>query len=358
MDLPRYVIINADDFGLSCSINRGIMEAHRLGTVSSASLMVNTPGFLEAVSLAKATPSLGVGLHFNLTYGTPATNPLLVPSLVRAGGSFHGNHAEWRAHDIACELDNQYGRMLKHGLRPTHVDSHHHIHLDNPVVYSLVKKLVQHEHLPVRLPSSRPDPELPLTTDELFMYTFDSQTGVPHLLSLLRNIPEGITELLCHPGYVDDDVRRLSTWTTAREEEMAVFIDPQVVGCIAELQAHGILQVIHYGQLPAIRSALNSETDSSHLSTTDDSISQAVEADTPPLPTSEHSLSQIPEEDTRLLQAPHRSILTRQNRVKIKRKRTKKKKSHRKRTRTARSRVRRHVRGKRLAGRRRRSRFL
>ncbi|WCF09690.1 ChbG/HpnK family deacetylase [Paenibacillus thiaminolyticus] len=63
------------------------MEAHRFGTVSSASLMVNTLGFLEAVSLAKSTPSLGVGLHFNLTYGTPATNPLLVPSLVGTGGS-------------------------------------------------------------------------------------------------------------------------------------------------------------------------------------------------------------------------------------------------------------------------------
>ncbi|WP_420901962.1 hypothetical protein [Paenibacillus dendritiformis] len=75
-------------------------------------------------------------------------------------------------------------------------------------------------------------------------------------MSLLRKIPEGITELLCHPGYVDDDVRRLSTWTTAREEELLVFVDPQVVACLAELQAHGILQVIHYGQFPAIRSAL------------------------------------------------------------------------------------------------------
>ncbi|NGP62501.1 ChbG/HpnK family deacetylase [Paenibacillus thiaminolyticus] len=254
--MPRYVIINADDFGLSCSINRGIMEAHRFGTVSSASLMVNTPGFLEAVSLAKSTPSLGVGLHFNLTYGTPATNPLLVPSLVGAGGSFHGNQAEWTCRDIARELYTQYGRMLKHGLRPTHVDSHQHIHLDNPVVYSLVKKLVQYEELPLRLPSNRQDPELPWVTDELFMYTYDSQTGVPHLLSLLCKIPEGITELLCHPGYVDDDVRRLSTMTTAREEELFVFIDPQVVVCIAELQANGILQVIHYGQFQAIRSVL------------------------------------------------------------------------------------------------------
>ncbi|WP_373871509.1 MULTISPECIES: ChbG/HpnK family deacetylase [Paenibacillus] len=68
-----------------------------------------------------------MGLHFNLIYGTPATNPLLVPSPVRAGGSFHGNHAEWRDQDIARELYTRYGRMRKHGLRPTHVDSHHHI---------------------------------------------------------------------------------------------------------------------------------------------------------------------------------------------------------------------------------------
>lgn len=71
-------------------------------------------------------------------------------------------------------------------------------HLDNRVVYSLVKELVQYEELPLRLPSSRPDPDLPWITGELFMYTYDSQTGVPRLLSLRRKIPEGITELLCH----------------------------------------------------------------------------------------------------------------------------------------------------------------
>ncbi|WP_213468400.1 carbohydrate deacetylase [Paenibacillus dendritiformis] len=350
--MPRYVMINADDFGLSCSINRGVMEAHRLGTVSSASLMVNTPGFLDAVSLARAAPSLGVGLHFNLTYGIPATNPLLVPSLVRDEGSFHGNLAEWNPHDIALELENQYRRMLEHGIRPTHVDSHQHIHLESPDVYNIVKKLVLREQLPVRLPSSRPDPELPWIADELLMYTYDRQTGVPHLLSLLRNIPEGITELLCHPGYVDDDVRRLSAWTTAREEELTVFTDPQVIACIADLQARGLLQVIHYGQFPAIRSILNNEKDASRLRTTADSASQLhAAADTPSAPTSEPSRSPMPDAVIHPLQKRCRSIWARQNRVK--RKQMKKRRTYKKLLGTARSRVRRRVRGKRMGNRRR-----
>lgn len=73
--MNQQVIINADDFGLSPAVNRGIIEAYRMGGITSTSMMVNMPGFDEAVYLAKLLPGLGVGLHFNLTYGYPVSDP-------------------------------------------------------------------------------------------------------------------------------------------------------------------------------------------------------------------------------------------------------------------------------------------
>src|SRR5438067_10426812 len=79
-DAPR-LVINADDFGLSAGVNRGILEAHAAGTVSSTSLLVNAPGFADAVRGARSAPGLGVGLHLNLTAGSPVPSPGAVATL-------------------------------------------------------------------------------------------------------------------------------------------------------------------------------------------------------------------------------------------------------------------------------------
>ena len=84
------LVINADDFGLSAGVNRGILAAHAAGTVTSTSLLPNLPAFDDAVRSARATPTLGIGLHFNLTTGAPVSAPDQVPSLVdSATGQFH-----------------------------------------------------------------------------------------------------------------------------------------------------------------------------------------------------------------------------------------------------------------------------
>lgn len=85
----KHLIINADDFGLSPGVNQGIAEAYQAGGISSTTVMVNMPGFTDAVRLASLHPGLGVGLHFNLTYGRPVSDPRLIPSLIQADGRFH-----------------------------------------------------------------------------------------------------------------------------------------------------------------------------------------------------------------------------------------------------------------------------
>ena len=138
MIVRRRLIVNADDFGLASSVSQGIIEAHQAGHVTSTTLMVNTPGTVEAVGLAEANQGLGVGLHFNLTEGRPLTD---VPSLVDAQGNFLLRGSLLRRSalgridpaEVAGELEAQLDRFSDLGLKPTHLDSHEHVHMAPPL---------------------------------------------------------------------------------------------------------------------------------------------------------------------------------------------------------------------------------
>ncbi len=84
----KRLIVNADDFGRSAGVDRGIMRAHREGIVTSTTFMANAPGAEIAAALARATPTLDVGVHLVLSYARPLTDPARIPSLVRADGTF------------------------------------------------------------------------------------------------------------------------------------------------------------------------------------------------------------------------------------------------------------------------------
>lgn len=146
---PRSIcrlIVNADDFGLSHSVNEAVVRAHREGILTSASLMVNEPGFDEAVKLAKENPRLGVGLHLTLLMGHSVLSPGKIPGLVNARGEFPNNptasgmayffkrslHAQLRA-----EIHAQFEKFRSTGLTLDHVNGHLHLHL-HPVIFSLL----------------------------------------------------------------------------------------------------------------------------------------------------------------------------------------------------------------------------
>lgn len=142
----RRLIVNADDFGLSASVNAAVIRAHREGILTTASLMVNEPGCAEAVQLAKANPRLGVGLHLTLLMGHAALPPAQIPGLVNARGEF-SNHPtgtglryffrhELRA-QLRAEIHAQFARFRATGLPLDHVNGHLHLHL-HPVVFRLL----------------------------------------------------------------------------------------------------------------------------------------------------------------------------------------------------------------------------
>jgi predicted glycoside hydrolase/deacetylase ChbG (UPF0249 family) len=252
--LAKYLILNADDFGLSPSINRGILEAHLFGTVSSTTLMCNMPGFEDAVALAKNTPTLGVGLHFNLTYGKPLSNRLNVPSLINSNGYFSKNSRKWSAEHIFKELEAQFKRFLAADLYPTHLDSHHHIHIDSPLVYNAMKRLAIREQIPLRLnPQIQEQNSSFRCTNYLILDTYDAEDGITRLLGYLQTLPDGITELMCHPGYVDDVVRTYSIWTKGRELELNVFKDRRVVDKLFELD----IQLVNFRFVPDTQASVS-----------------------------------------------------------------------------------------------------
>lgn len=126
----RRLIVNADDFGLSPGVNAGIVDAHRRGILTSATLLANAPCFDEAVRLAKETPSLGVGLHLNIVRGMPLTPPGEIPLLVDAHGCFRRfrirrmNRGFLR--QAGLEYRAQLRKIFEAGLRPTHIDFEKH----------------------------------------------------------------------------------------------------------------------------------------------------------------------------------------------------------------------------------------
>ena len=260
--IPR-LVINADDFGLSEGINRGIMEAFHAGALRSTSIMVGMPAFQSAVRQALAAgDALGVGLHFTLTAGRPLTP---APSLIdpRTGGFYslprlvrRALLGRVRALDVAEECAAQIARARQAGLRLTHLDGHHHVHL-LPGAEEVVREVIQAERIPaVRRPRERlfgvpawrrrlperivmrvlaSDMEPSLwngvrMTDHFVGSTLLGAPDFPaQLLRVLDSLGPGSTELMVHPGYVPEPLPGNDPYTTQRELELRSLISSPVL---------------------------------------------------------------------------------------------------------------------------------
>ncbi|RPI27553.1 MAG: ChbG/HpnK family deacetylase [Acidobacteria bacterium] len=205
----KYCVVNADDFGLSPGINRGILEAHRAGIVTSTSLMVNTPGSAEAASVSRSFPNLSLGLHVNLTNESPDPAAAL---------------SAWK--DFSAELENQFRRFCELiGCLPTHLDAHQNVQRD-PRVLPFLLDLARRHRLPLREHSRvRYFPSFYGQWDD--GETHLEQISVESLLRMLETeFGDGFTELSCHPGYVDPNFQSFYRWE--REAELKTLCDPRV----------------------------------------------------------------------------------------------------------------------------------
>lgn len=193
--------MNADDLGFAAGINRGILEAHERGIVTSTSLMVDRPGAAEGAEIARRTPSLSVGLHAVLIH----RDELFVTTETCAG-----------------ELERQLSRFEQLvDDRPTHVDSHHHTHRD-PRIRDVFVAFADRHALPMREHTVRHRAD----------YYGEQAIGVESLLAILGRLEDGDSELGCHPGYADG---LQSRYSAPRERELETLTDPRVRARLGEL---------------------------------------------------------------------------------------------------------------------------
>lgn len=254
MSALRRLVINADDFGLSAGVNRGIMEAYAAGALSSASLLVNAPGFDDALRRARGAPRLGIGLHLNLTAGRPVSPAGQVPSLCDRAGRLHGLSGfvaralagRIARADLARECGAQIGRARADGARLTHLDGHQHVHalpgIWGPVVGAAREAGIAVVRVPLepvrgiawrplaafgqlllagayRMAARRaPAPRHP---DHFrgFALTGRRDFG-ERLLALLDRLEPGVTELMVHPGYPDEGLVGWVRYGAGREREL------------------------------------------------------------------------------------------------------------------------------------------
>src|SRR5215468_5087273 len=161
--MEKNLIINADDFGLSHGITDGILLTHQRGLLTSTSLMVNQAATEYAVRRAPEAPTLGVGIHLNLTEGKPVLPIEEVPTLVNATGEFPGPSAmgrrllRWEAspREIEAEFRAQIQKMKSLGLQPTHADSHHRIHMYPAAALAFYKAVTSEGIRRARAPRKR-----------------------------------------------------------------------------------------------------------------------------------------------------------------------------------------------------------
>ena len=287
----KQLIVNADDFGLTEGVNKGIIDAYRNGIVSSTTLMANGTAFESAVSISRCTPRLGIGVHLNLTTGKPVSSARSIPSLVNRDGRFHFTASgllrslgmrQVNPREIEAELREQMIKVLRTGIRPTHLDGHKHVHV-MPGVSEIVIRLAQEFSIRgVRCPqeprpkmanllclkSSRSAPAKQYLVARavgvfarslakklanaglLYAEHFYglSQTGflnVQGVLEILESLPEGVSELMCHPGYLDGDLVNSGTRLLAqREVEIQALNAHEVKKVVADLG----IQLVSYGR--------------------------------------------------------------------------------------------------------------
>jgi chitin disaccharide deacetylase len=249
--VPR-IIVNADDFGMAPGVNRAILELHAAEVLTSATLMARAAATEEAVNMALAMPTLGVGCHIVLVGGTPASDPRSIPSLVDSTtGALYPSigaylkrlyTARIRSAEIEAEAAAQIALLQSYGLRLTHVDTHKHLHMFPQVLRPVLRaaraagiRAVRNPFEPIWSINATADaPEMRraevlllrrleprfrrivaqegfVTTDGAIGVLATGSLNLSVVHALISAMPEGTFEFVSHPGYRDEALSRANT---------------------------------------------------------------------------------------------------------------------------------------------------
>ncbi len=277
----KNLIVNADDLGWTDAVNRGILEAFRHGIVTSASLLANGAAFAGGVEVARQASGLGVGVHLNLSDGPPVADSASVASLLNEKGEFAGGPRGLllrRAlrtlllHEVEYEWETQIRRVRDAGIEPTHLDGHKHVHM-LPGLFEIALKLakrhgigairVSHESSSLRAAlssGSKHNSRIVLkqgiqarglkllarnareqakgagvaTADYFCGIAQTGELTGEGVAQFLKSLPDGTTELMCHPGYADSALEKTATRLQhSRQAELQILTDTEIRNLVA-----------------------------------------------------------------------------------------------------------------------------
>ena len=287
----KNLIVNADDLGWTEGVNRGIVEAFHHGIVTSASLLANGAAFAGGVDSARSAPGLGVGVHLNLTDGPPVADPEAIKSLLNSAGQFAGSPESLllrRARrgllltEVEREWDAQIHKIRKAGISPTHLDGHKHVHM-LPGLFEVALKLAKrHQIGAIRVSLEASGLRAALSSgskknsgtilkqgvqarglkllardareqaERAGISTADYFCGIAQtgeltregVMQFMKSLPDGTTELICHPGYADAALQKTPTRLQhSRQIELQILTDTRIRNLVASLG----IRLIDYG---------------------------------------------------------------------------------------------------------------
>ena len=278
--ISKYLIINADDFGLDENIDRGIAESFAAGLIKSASLVPNGAAFGHALNLANEH-SVAIGIHLCLTAEKPVLSREGVKSLINEEGllskdcyslicKIYGKKI--KLSEIERELEAQIKKVLDSGIIPTHLDGHDYIHLIPPVFDIIIKLAVKYGIKWIRYPA--------ITSRDIHCFSVSgcckkmwldifsagqiknlSKSGVKFpdfsygiMLSgrlntdmmnvILQKIDSGISDITCHPGYSPEN-KKYAAWRYSWQEEMSLLKSNDLKSRLDGLN----IEVTNYGEI-------------------------------------------------------------------------------------------------------------
>jgi len=272
------LIVNADGFGFTAGVNRGIIETIEKGIVRSTSALANMPSIDEVADLAKRFPDISIGIHLNLTVGRPVSPPDEVGSLVNEEGEFLGAafvgrllSGGIRMSEMILELDRQVERLLEFGVKPTHFDGQENKHLYPPFFIAAIKvakkrgiSMMRSHNRYLFIRTSRRGINVARyylshprslgthsfarllmlfahlqglrTADRLITPGYadeSSKVSLRSWIGIIENLPNGINEIYCHPGYVDGRLADYTYYVKEREIEVSVLTSPELKKALA-----------------------------------------------------------------------------------------------------------------------------
>ena len=280
----KRLIVNADDFGLHSAVNHGILEGYEKGCIRSTSFVAAGAAAEEAAELATKNPGLGVGIHLTLVAERPVLPPSQVPSLIGENGYLLPDHTAFirrymtggvRMEELHAECEAQILRAKEMGIRLTHIDSHQHLHVLPGVIRTVLSLAKKYGFTKMRLPAEpflftggyptsagRYVAKCGLTScarlakskicragistpDHFFGMLAGGHLFAKYFLSILRALPDGVSEIMVHPGKDNLVLDGIYHWGYHWEEELASVTSAEAIDIVKQRQ----IELISYREL-------------------------------------------------------------------------------------------------------------